>query len=344
MVWEAIQKWHQENPNDTKLLFNLFEIPFALAAFIPIGIGLLVLFGRCRVEWKEDKLRAAEVIGPFWWSRRMPQKPIRKLAVGAASSDDGHSPPKQLERFSALSIEFEDGSKKLLAIGYPKDWLLEVANELKTYIGTNTFSAGAKPVEVVDQLPLDENAEAMMQQPPASQVQVEELLNGIRLTVPPAGLWHGSKGMFVFALIWCAFITFFTVMMFKSGPNGDYLIPLIIMALFWVVGIGMLAVAINLGKRTAVLTAEGGRLRIETKSLFGVKQKEWSPSEIAAIRADNSGMEVNDRPVLNLQIHPRIGKKTGFLTGRDEAELRWIATRLRHALNVPARSQPEFHQ
>jgi hypothetical protein len=39
-----------------------------------------------------------------------------------------------------------------------------------------------------------------------------------------------------------------------------------------------------------------------------------------------------------LQIHPRLGKKAGFLAGRDEAELRWLATRLRQALPVPART------
>ena len=49
-------------------------------------------------------------------------------------------------------------------------------------------------------------------------------------------------------------------------------------------------------------------------------------------------MEVNDRPVIELQIHPRQGKKAGLLGGRDEAELRWLATRLRQALQVPART------
>ena len=63
----------------------------------------------------------------------------------------------------------------------------------------------------------------------------------------------------------------------------------------------------------------------------------WSRGEIAAIRADASGMEVNDRPVIELQIHPVSGKKFGVLAGRNEEELRWMATELRRALNVPAR-------
>ena len=82
---------------------------------------------------------------------------------------------------------------------------------------------------------------------------------------------------------------------------------------------------------------EGRQLRVTTKGLFGTKERRWDRDEIAAIRADRSNMEVNDRPVIELQIQPRTGKKTGLLAGRNEQELRWLATRLRQALQVPAR-------
>jgi hypothetical protein len=39
-----------------------------------------------------------------------------------------------------------------------------------------------------------------------------------------------------------------------------------------------------------------------------------------------------------LQIYPRAGKKQGMLAGRDEEELKWLATRLRQALQVPAQN------
>jgi hypothetical protein len=41
---------------------------------------------------------------------------------------------------------------------------------------------------------------------------------------------------------------------------------------------------------------------------------------------------------MELQIHPVGGKKAGFLSGRDNEELRWVATRLRRALKVPSRA------
>ena len=92
-----------------------------------------------------------------------------------------------------------------------------------------------------------------------------------------------------------------------------------------------------MGRRRATLSVESGALRVTQTTLFGTKQREWRLREIAAIRADASGMAVNNVPIIELQIHPRVGKKAGFFAGRDEQELRWLATELRHALNVPAR-------
>ena len=109
------------------------------------------------------------------------------------------------------------------------------------------------------------------------------------------------------------------------------------MAAFWAIGIGVLVGAIYMGRRSATLEADASRLGVETQGLFGTKRREWARAEISAIRADASGMEVNERPVIELQIHPSSGKKVGLLAGRKEDELRWMATRLRRALNVPAR-------
>ena len=121
----------------------------------------------------------------------------------------------------------------------------------------------------------------------------------------------------------------------KEGPVWVFILFLLG---FWAIGLGMMALAVHMGRRTAEIVADAGRLRVETKGLFGTKQLDWSRDEITALRADRSGMEVNNRPVIELQIHPRDRKKVGLLAGRNENELRWMATRLRRALNVPARN------
>jgi hypothetical protein len=269
----------------------------------------------------------------------LPRQPLRKLEVGVGSTRTGTAPPRPVEGFCALTAVFEDGSKKLLVLGYPKDWLLAVAEELKSCAGGSTFSAEPAQVEVVEQSPASANDAEVAEQPAGSRVQVEEHTNGVTLTVPPEGLGRTAKSFFFFALMWCALMTVFTVLIFL--PNAKREGPLWVIVLFllgfWAIGLGMLAGAINMGRRRATLTAEGGRLRIETKGLFGARQQEWSRGDIAAIRADASNIEVNHRRLLELEIHPVMGKKVGLLAGRDENELRWLATRLRQALDVPAR-------
>jgi hypothetical protein len=99
----------------------------------------------------------------------------------------------------------------------------------------------------------------------------------------------------------------------------------------------MIVSAVNMARRRATLQIESGSLSVTQTGLFGTKQREWRRGDIAAVRADASGMEVNNRPVIELQIHPVTGRKTGFFAGRDTDELRWIATELRKALGVPAK-------
>lgn len=48
-------------------------------------------------------------------------------------------------------------------------------------------------------------------------------------------------------------------------------------------------------------------------------------------------MEVNDRPIYELQIYPRSGKKTGLLSQRTDAELEWLAHELSLLLQLEKR-------
>ena len=340
-VWRTVQKWIYEAPGGVETVFNLFELTFVIAGCVPMGIGLLILFGRCRVEWKDGQLRSTEILGPLRWTRRLPRKPVRKLEVSAATSKSGNAPPRPLDNFSGLAAGFEDGSKKLIVLGYPKDWLLALAQELTTFVGAGALSAETPAVEVVETSPPDARDADVLEQPSGSRVQVEEHGTGVCLVVPPAGLWRGSRGLFLFGLLWCGFMAVFTGFSVLGSVKTPGSMPVafwVFTPAFWLIGLGLLAGAINMGRRTARLAAEGGRLLVETRSIFGTKQRKWERSEIAAIRADGSGMEVNETPVIELQIHPRIGKKVGLLAGRSEEELRWMTTRLRRALNVPARS------
>jgi hypothetical protein len=92
-----------------------------------------------------------------------------------------------------------------------------------------------------------------------------------------------------------------------------------------------------MGRRRAMLLVESGQLKVAQIGIFGAKKWEWNRDDIAAIRADASGITVNNVPVIELQIHPARGGKAGFFAGRDEQELRWMASELRQALKLPAK-------
>ena len=114
----------------------------------------------------------------------------------------------------------------------------------------------------------------------------------------------------------------------------EWFVYLIIVG-FWGIGIAMLVAAINMGKRHAVIDMIHDTLLITRKNLFGVKQHEWRRSDIESIRCGASGMEVNNEPVIELQIHPKEGKKVGLFSGRDVAELKWMAAVMRVAMDLP---------
>ncbi len=341
MAWGAIRQWHQQGPDVGNVIFGLFPLLFVFAGALPLAIGLGILFGRCRLEWRDGQLIATERLGPFWWTRRLPRKPIRKLQVALATSKSSGAAPQPIEKFSGMAVEYTDGTKKVVLLGYPRAWVLACAQELTRYVGGVGSGIDPVTVEEVETSPARTTDADVLEQPAGSRVQVEQNPGRLCYTIPPAGLWRGSSGLFFFGILWCGFMVVFTTLVLKTGvrtPSWGWVGLGAFLLLFWLIGIGILAAALNMGKRTASFTVVGKQLNLVTKGPFGTKAWEWPQSQIAAIRADASGMEVNDRPVLELQIHPHAGKKVGLLAGREENELRWLATQLRHALQVAART------
>lgn len=174
-----------------------------------------------------------------------------------------------------------------------------------------------------------------MNQPAGSKTMLEPQGDGFMLRVPPVGVWHGQRFLLIFSMVWCAFCALFTTLVAGSW-DWEALPALPVLAIFWAVGVGMMFAAIRSGRCSATIQATGDRLRIAYVGVFRAREQEWSCAELAAICAGPSGMEVNHRPVIELQVLPRAGRKFGLLAGRDVAELQWIAAVLRQALGVPS--------
>ena len=177
---------------------------------------------------------------------------------------------------------------------------------------------------------------------------MDKFEGGLTLQVPPAGVWKGSSGMFFFALIWNGFMTVFTSGVVCGGLNAEnkpdetalWIFPLFI-SLFWAVGIGLMLGALNMGRRSAMFAVAGGNLLVMQKGLFGTKRREWPVDSITNIGLYPSGMKVNDRDVMQLQVHAA-GEKLGLLTGRDEQETRVAGLRTSRRLRA-AKSSGQPH-
>jgi len=309
-------------------LFALWGLPFFFAGCAPMAIGLFVVMGWCEIELHDGVLRVTERAGPFHWSRRQPVNTINRFNVRVA---DSVTTPSFLGGLAALDADCGKPKPLLIALGYPREWLQALGDDLvrRCNLATPgrvlapdklTVETTIEPLRHPQPLAQEEN----LNQPSGSNVTLEPQADGFTLRVPPVGTWRGNKGLVIFGVIWWAVVAAITGWL----------------ALFIIGVAGVLALAARLGRRRATIQATSDRLRIAYVGFFRSHTMEWSRDGLAAICVGPSGVEVNHKPVMELQIHPLAGRKFGFLADRDVAELQWIAAVLRQALGVSPKPPP----
>jgi hypothetical protein len=177
--------------------------------------------------------------------------------------------------------------------------------------------------------------------PPGSRMTVERFPDGLTIQIPAAG-FSGAKGILAFAVIFNGVLAFITAMMlviFLAGNlkhNGPIWVLPLILSFFWFVGICFLLASLNMARRRAAIACTGGTLMVIQTGLFGSKQRDFEPGDVAAVCVGPSGMTVNDVPIRELQIFDGGADKFALLAGRSDAELDWLAAELRQALGVPS--------
>jgi hypothetical protein len=350
-----------------------------LGGLIPLWWGLAALFGHREIEIRGDSIRTFERVGPLWRSKRWKLDKVARFDCVDPSGDSDGNIPGHLARFYALLLRKSDGGQGMLAWGYAPELLRPLGEALTERgnaalersgqtpsIGPAGKVAGEEDFDEDEDLD-DEDGEAKdsdwsdaaaddapdlepsLTQPAGSQIAVDKFEGGLTIRVPPAGVWKGSSGMFLFALLWNGFMTVFTSAAICGGLNAEnppdetalWVFPLVI-SLFWAVGIGMLLGSLNMGRRRAMFAIAAGKLLVMQQGIFGARQREWAVEEIDDITTGPSGMKVNDREVPQLQIKSSSGEKLGLLTGRDSQELEWLACELRGAWRA-ARSTSQPH-
>ena len=337
----------QKPPDLMNMIFAALGVPGILIGLLPLVMALAMLFGHSEIEVRGGRLRTIERLGPLRWSRIRSQTVVKKLVVetGRPQSEQQRNPAASLMgELAAIRIHWDGSKPWLAAIGYPRELLIPLAHDLAAQcrlpaeVPLGAPQAPPVPIEVVDRAVVS-STETHFERPHESQIVVTEEDGSMTFNIPSRGLRHGSHGLFAFACIWCGFMVVFTFAGVVGGMLDQglkhALVWLGFIAVFWVVGIGMMLAAINMGRRRAGIVVADGRLSVFQTGLFGSKERSWTKDEISTVRLGNSGMEVNDVPVPELQILPIGEKKVGLLAGRDPAELNWLAAVICRALDVP---------
>lgn len=325
------------------VLFALFGVPFVAAGLGIIGLGVFALCGRCEIEVTSGELIARERGGPFWWTRRIPIKDIQRftLAAGAARINDQPVKTGPMSDVGALSAEVGAAKPRLVVLGYPRAWTEALAARLTADLALQT-GAALLPTTVTQ---FDSatgrsvvNDGDRFDPPAGTNIRITEQAGGIVALVPPTGFKGVSRFMLGFSVVWLLISTvvgggFVAAALQGKGDKPPWFVFVFIVG-FVVIGIAMLASAINMARRKASLRASRDELIILQQSPFGAKTFKRSGGELAFIRVGDSGMAINDVPVQELQVHTTDSAKHGFFSNVTNDELLWLATHLRHATGV----------
>jgi hypothetical protein len=327
------------------IFFGLFIVPFLLVGAGACYLGLMLLFGRAEIELSDGRLTASERMGPFCWSSSRRAEELQRLVLLGIYENEPRNPASSI----ALRADSGGGRSMQLANAYPLDWLTALATDLSrrwaVLLGKEKVLyvveeikrrvPGSDPDIVVGYTPVV--GEPSKERPVASDVVIEEDAGGVTLTVPPPGMRRGYLTVLIIGLVLSSGVVTVAALIFTTAGKVDWggmLCGLPVALLFEMIGIVMVVASIDASRRRAILAVAGGKLLVLTVGPFGTKRLEWSAAELATVRVGPSGTVINGVPVPELQVYPKQGSKKGFLNGRDEPELEWIAGKLRQALGL----------
>ncbi|MBC8351236.1 MAG: hypothetical protein H8E66_04580 [Planctomycetes bacterium] len=353
---------------------GLFSIAFGCFGLIGLIPGLGLLFGglaivcnrtRCEVEIRGGRISVKERFFLARLKRKRKTSGIQQLRVVDSSEHISGDKEHQLRNTkvwmgdSATALMAITGGKGkfLIAAAYPREILVRLAEELAPRLEADVSvqsttinrqpsqltesESTARIIEVVEG-PIEKDVlPTIPDQPADSTATIDRRPYGITIEIPPVGLWKGSKGLFFFAMIWNAFMSIFVVVgvlgaagVIQVEGDGPPWMMLLLSLPFVAVGVALLTSAVNMGRRHATIATADDLVMVIRHSIFGKSTREWSVGQIEEIRCGNSGIEVNNTPVKELQILPTSDKKFGCLSQLDDAEIVWIAAELNQALGL----------
>ncbi len=328
------------------LFFGWMGLPILAMGLGMIVAGVAVAWGKTRstIETTRGRLRLTEHFGPLRWTWTRPLEGIRRFRLEEAGPEGKEIPAALTSRgIAGPFLVVESGKEKPLhiALFYPPEIIRPLADALADVTNRARAPAaiGARPPAVVVAAGNSAEIEPYEGPPPKTEVTIREFGEGFAMDIPPVGLVKGSKGLFVFNVIWLMFCSLLFILPLRAAKTAPEMIPFLLFAfLFICIGLVLLGISIHLGRRRVMIAVNAHSLGIRQIGPFGTKEQRYPRAEIVAVRVGDSGIQINSRPVMELQIHLKgEGRKIGCLSSLTEDELRWLAAELRRRLGVPAR-------
>ena len=324
----------------------LFGIPFLLVGLGIIFAGILMLIGHSEVELTETSLTTLLRAGPLRRTQSRRAADLTHMEIGRstslASNANGATNHRRANTgyiYNAIHAHFKSEQPLAIASAYPLSMLRSLAHDLAQ---EHARIFDRRPVEITEPHHEEETQtqqgpfipEPLPDKPAGSTAVLDHLGSGICLRVPPLGFTKATMPLMIFSLFWLGFVSVFTFVMVLAGvPLALFLF----ISIFWLVGLLIFAMGLNMMRKQAVIDVVHDTLLLTQQGIFGRSQHEWRADELIDIRVDHSGTTVNNRPLLNLQFIPREGKVVGLFTGRSDAELHWMAAHLRAAMHMQKR-------
>ncbi len=353
-VWWSLTVLFNSMPPWPDVLISLIgPVAIMLIGAVLWISGQFIAAGRTVLEFRGGQpasLHRIERAGVLRWRSRARLARLRRLRVAVGLTEDetideaitsGLTMP-----LASLLAEYESGETTRLLIAYPPQWIEEVAYDLAGRLSAHPARQQSDPIEVLTAGAADETDPEAQQraapgtnvgwsQPPESTIEISRTRDGITIVIPPRSMWRDRKGVSAHSALsgMLAAITASAV----GFVNSPWYVSTGIAA-FWGIGSLFVLAAVAVGRRSALIDIiedrESKSLLLTQKSYFKIIQRGWSREELRAIECSPSGMEVNDKPVMELRITPASGGTVSYFTGRDEDELQWLAHTLRQALEV----------
>jgi len=333
------------NGGNLRMAFGGMLLFFGITGLLAF---LAMVIRRDAVEIAPEGLRFVQRMGLNVVRKQWPRQNIRRIVM-----EHYTTPPDSnlAEPLGVIEINGEGSSSHQFGAGYPVSMLLPLAEEMAERMNvpveeTEVTAAGPAPKS---SLPREsESTEGDLRdeekQPAASRAIVEENATGFSITLPPAGYRQNrrARNWLPFLLAALVFVLLNIVATARLAVIPKASVEQITVAVFWlaasiIVAALLAARVLHLAQQRTVITVQNGVHTVARSSpVARQKQQEWSRSDIAAIRLDYASRQMQTEKGRAVCLFTNDGRRINLITGDDEDEMRWLATMLRQALNVPA--------